>query len=60
MRIKCQVYLQAGTVEAWIVDPELEQIEVVTTTTTTVYTRQQQLLSQVLLGFSPIVHVLFP
>ena len=28
MRIKCQVYLQAGTVEAWIVDPELEQIEV--------------------------------
>lgn len=60
MRIKGQTYLQAGSAEVWMVEPDQEQIEVVTPGATAVYSRQQQLVSSILPGFRPLVQSLFP
>jgi Uma2 family endonuclease len=60
MRIKCQTYLQAGTAEVWIVEPEEVFVEVITANGTITYTAQQALTSSILLGFAPIVQSLIP
>jgi Uma2 family endonuclease len=60
MHLKAHTYLQSGTAEVWILDPEQVMIEILTASSSAVFTHQQALVSALLPRFTLMVQTLIP